>query len=115
MKSKKSLSTAFTVAKFAYSAYEYLNATDQTDQFKLITKLLNEINTKLDVINDKLDKIYFEIQIIPNRVEYARNISILNGIFENLKPLFKSLNEHIRIYGRRKGIRKFLQGNGQNL
>ena len=41
-------STAFSIAKFAYSTYEYLNSKEDTQQFEVITKLLNQINTKLD-------------------------------------------------------------------
>lgn len=106
-------STAFSIAKFAYSTYEYLNSKEDTQQFEVITKLLNQINTKLDVLNDKLDLIYFEINQLPNKIEYSRNISVLNGILEDLKPLYNTLNDFIFKFGRKQGIRKFIAINKQ--
>lgn len=103
--------TAIGIAKFAYSTYEFLYAEEDTSQFDAIMKFLNQINTKLDIIIDKLDLIYIEIEQLPDKIEYNKNISTLNGIIEELKPFYNTLNDFRDEFGNKKGTRKFLNAN----
>lgn len=103
--------TAITIAQFAISTYSMLSSRGSGDPLDAIVGMLIEINSKLNVINDKLDIIYDAVVSLPDKIEYKRRTNDLISVANRMPVIFKNLNSDIKEYGEERGKREFKKKN----
>lgn len=71
--------------------------------------LLNAMNSKLDIIKDKLDVIYKEMLGLSDQFVYKGELTRMAGVFGQTNVVYKNYDYNITTYGLSKGHRLFVE------